>query len=69
MMISSKVVIVNIKELVIYCNCCIYIQFRDIWEKRGKMTAMFVQEQVTMIEQLMCSVGDDNTGHANYGDM
>ena len=25
------------------------------------MTAMFVQEQVTMIEQLICSVGDYNT--------
>ena len=24
MMISSKVVIVNIKELVIYCDCCIF---------------------------------------------
>ena len=26
------------------------------------MTAMFVQEQVTMIEQLMCLVEDNNTG-------
>ena len=30
---------------------------------------MFVQEQVTMIEQLMCLVEDNNTGHANCGDM
>ena len=33
------------------------------------MTAMFVQEQVTMIEPLMCLVEDNNTGHVNYGDM
>ena len=26
------------------------------------MMAMFVQEQVTMMEQLMCLVGDNNTG-------
>ena len=58
-MISSKVVIVNIKELVIYCNCCIFSLGTC---ERRKMTAMFVQEQVTMMEQLMCSVGDNNAG-------